>query len=195
MSDITKNEVQDDGKKKALGLIKSALELAGLNPDDYDLSLRKANKIKPPPNIQLFQTAAYLAATCLSPSANKVLMFFLSISSFENYVGVDQNTIANEINMSRSSVEKGIKELTDNGVIIKTLHPSDHRRKDYFINPMHAWKGKMLNRKIKLSDLHQQDPDQLHLFGETLEENQEREANEIVKKRQNLFLTGGKSGR
>jgi len=192
MADITKNELEDDGKRRALTIIKGALELAGLDPEQYDLNLYKKGKVKAAPNIQLFQTAAYLAATCLSPSANKILMYFLSISEFENFVGVDQITLHEELNISLSSTEKGLRELCGNGIIIKTPHSSDKRRNDYFINPMQAWKGKTLNRKIALNKLNKENPNQLHIFGESLEENQERELSEIKAKRPNLFLTGGK---
>jgi DNA-binding MarR family transcriptional regulator len=145
MADITRDEVQDSGKEKALKIVKGALELAGLNPDEYDLALYKKNRIKAAPNIQLFQTAAYLAATCLSPSANKILMYFLSISEFENYVGMDQKTLHEELNISMRSTERGINELVESGIIIKVKHLSDKRRNDYFINPMQAWKGKIMN--------------------------------------------------
>ena len=126
---------------------------AGLNSDDYDLFLSKKSKVKAAPNIQVFQTAAYLAATTLTPSANKVLMYFLSISHFENYVNLDQQTLRDDLNISLSATEKALKELYDNGVILKTKHPTDKRRNDYFINPMSAWKGKILNRKIALNAL------------------------------------------
>jgi DNA-binding MarR family transcriptional regulator len=190
--DITKNELEDDGKRRALTIIKGALELAGLDPEQYDLNLYKKGKVKAAPNIQLFQTAAYLAATCLSPSANKILMYFLSISEFENFVGIDQLTLHEDLNISIASTERGIRELVENGIVIRTKHPSDKRRNDYFINPMQAWKGKTLNRKIALNKLNKENPNQLHMFGESLEENQERELSEIKAKRPNLFLTGGK---
>jgi DNA-binding MarR family transcriptional regulator len=192
MADITRDEVQDSGKEKALKIVKGALELAGLNPDEYDLALYKKNRIKAAPNIQLFQTAAYLAATCLSPSANKILMYFLSISEFENYVGMDQKTLHEELNISMRSTERGINELVESGIIIKVKHLSDKRRNDYFINPMQAWKGKIMNRKIKLNEMNITSPNQLHLFGEGYEDNLERESKEIKAKRPNLFLTGGK---
>lgn len=192
MEDITRDEVQDDGKKEALRVVRGALELAGLNPDEYDLMLFKKGKPKSAPNIQLFQTAAYLAATCLSPSANKILMYFLSISEFENYVGMDQKSLHEELGMSLRSTTYGIKELVENGIIIKVAHISDKRRNDYFINPMQAWKGKTLNRKIALNKLNKEFENQLHLFGEGYQDNQTRENNEIKAKKPNLFLTGGK---
>lgn len=191
--DITKNEVHDDAKNKALNIISGALELAGLDPRDYDLNLRKKSQPKAAPNIQVFQTAAYLAATTLSAPASKIFLYFLSISEFENYVDVyHQETIAEEVNLSLRHTIRGLKELEDNGVIIKTISRSDKRKREYFLNPMSAWKGKTLNRKIALQKAHMQDKDQLHLFGETYEDNVIREAEEIKAKRPNLFLTGGK---
>ena len=74
-------------------------------------------------------------------------MYFLSQSGFENYASFDQKTLHENIGMSLSAVEKGIKELVENGLIIKTKHPNDARRNDYWINPMSAWKGKMSKRK------------------------------------------------
>jgi DNA-binding MarR family transcriptional regulator len=180
--DITRDEIQNDAKKNVLEKVANILQDSGLNPEDYNLSIFKKPKVKSSPNIQLFQTAAYLAATTLSPSANKILMYFLSLSEFENYVGIDQKTINEELCISLSATEKGLKELRDNGVIVKVDHLSDKRRNDYFINPMHAWKGKMLNRKIALSKLHK-NQNQLHLFGETLEESQIREEKEIKAKK------------
>lgn len=180
--DITRQEVQDDAKKNVLERVANLLQDSGINPEDYNLSLYKKPKVKSSPNIQLFQTAAYLAATTLSPSANKILMYFLSLSEFENYVGIDQKSINEELGISLSATEKGLRELRDNGVIVKVDHLSDKRRNDYFINPMHAWKGKMLNRKIALSKLHQ-NQNQLHLFGESLADSQIREQKEIIAKK------------
>lgn len=187
MKDITREETQDGGKKKALEVVKGALKEAGLNADDYDLFLHKKTTIKAAPNIQLFQTAAYLAATTLTPSANKILMYFLSLSHFENYVNMDQKTLQEDLKISLSATEKGLKELHENGVIIKTKHPTDKRRNDYFINPMSAWKGKILNRKQALNALHSEVKNQLHLFGEGYEENQIREKEEIKAKQPSLM--------
>jgi len=190
--DITREELVDNGKKKALNIVKSALELAGLDPSDYNLTLHKKSQPKAAPNIQVFQTAAYLAATCLSPSANKILMYFLSMSEFENFVGIDQKSLSEDLDMKLRTVNSAIKELTENGVIIKTKHLSDKRRNDYYLNPMSAWKGKTLNRKIALEKLKKEDQNQLHLFGESIDESVIREQEEIKAKRPNLFLTGGK---
>lgn len=180
-------DIKENAKHETLNIAKNALQLAGLNPDDYTLSIFKKSTVKAAPNIQVFQTAAYLAATCLTPAANKILMYFLSLSEFENYISIDQKTLHEELNISLSSAEKSIKELTENGIIIKIKHISDKRRNDYYLNPMQAWKGKTLNRKIALGKLSQEHSSQLHLFGESYQEQQVRENQEIKNKRPNLF--------
>lgn len=167
-------------------------ETVGLDMKDYQFTKRN-NQPKPAPNIQVFQTAAYLASTTLSPAASKIFLYFLSISEFENYVDVyHHETISEEVNLSLRHTMRGLKELEENGIVIKTVNRHDKRKREYFLNPMSAWKGKTLNRKIALSKLNSENNDQLHLFGETYEENVIREAEEIKKKRPNLFLTGGK---
>jgi|JI10StandDraft_1071094.scaffolds.fasta_scaffold656101_1 DNA-binding MarR family transcriptional regulator len=184
----TKEQKQDSAKKVVLESIKDVLEGAGLSMEDYSFSLFKKSSVKAPPNIQLFQTAAYIAATSLTPSANKILMYLLSLSEFENFISIDQRTLNEELNISLSSAEKAIKELTDNGIIIKIKHPSDKRRNDYFLNPMQAWKGKTLNRKIAITKLQQENMNQLSLFGEDLFQNQIRENEEIKAKKPSYKL-------
>jgi len=107
---------------------------------------------KLPPNIMVFQTFAYLSATQLKPATNKVLMFFFSISGYENYVGMDVSTIQEELKMSKPTVVNSLKELESNNIIIKTPNLTDKRRNDYFINPLSAWKGNSYTRKQKLKE-------------------------------------------
>ena len=181
--DITSTEVKDNAKREVLEKINGILQDAGLF--GYELNLRKAPKVIAAPNIQLFQTAAYLAATRLSPSANKILMYFLSVSEFENYIGVDIKSLHEKLDISYSSCEKGLKELRDNSVIIGVKHINDKRRNDYFINPMQAWKGKMINRQSTLKELNK-DENQLELFGESYSDAISREMSEIKNKRPSL---------
>ena len=119
-------------------------------------------RAKIPPAIMLFQTFAYLAATKLKPATNRVLNLLFSMTAFENFIGMDIKTIAEELEMTERSVISSLKELVDNNIIIKVDHPSDRRRNDYFINPTAAWKGNSIkrNKSIKAHD-----KNQLLLFG------------------------------
>lgn len=148
-------------------------ELEGTN----EINVRVGQKRTPlPPNIMVFQAFAYLAATALSPSTNKVLMLFLAHSGYENFVGIDQKTIAEDVGLSNRSVSNAIKELEENKIIVKTPHPSDRRRNDYFLNPFGSWKGNAFSRKEMIRKL---PSNQLSLFGISPEEHSAREFREI----------------
>lgn len=118
------------------------------------------------PSVILYQEAGYWAATTLKPASNSVIMLFLSISAFENYVGIDQSTIAEKLKMTVRTVQKSIRELIEYNVIVKIQNPTDKRRSDYFINPFMSWKGKQNERrkmiqKIKKDEMNK---NQLSLF-------------------------------
>ena len=118
-------------------------------------------RIPLPANIMVFQAFAYLAATRLKDCSNRVLMLLFSKSGYENFVSMDIVTIAEELNYTERSVIAALNELTENKIIIKTQHPSDKRRNDYFINPVAAWKGNGFTRKKRIEMI---DPAQTRLF-------------------------------
>ena len=164
MSNFKEEEVKRDISDRLYGL-------------GSEVSVRVGQKRTPlPPNIMVFQTFAYLAATTLKPSSNKVLMLFFAHSGYENYVGMDQSTMAEKLGLSDSAVRKAVKELEDSGIIIKTPNPSDKRRIDYFLNPFSAWKGNGFSRAEAIKKL---PSNQLDLFGACSGEHQAREVREI----------------
>lgn len=132
--------------------------------------------VKLPPNIMVFQTFAYLAATKLKPASNKVLMLFFASSGYENYVGMDVSTISERLDISERQVVRAVKELKDNNIIISTPHPADRRRNDYFLNPYSAWKGNSVARQKMMSIVPE---NQLDLFDIKANEHKEREKLEV----------------
>mgnify|MGYP006438971333 CR=1 FL=1 len=132
--------------------------------------------VKMAPNIMVFQTFAYLAATKLQPASCKVLLLFFAHSAYENYVSMDVLTISEVSELSERQTSRALNELTKNGIITKVKHPSDRRRNDYFLNPYSCWKGHSKSRKKMLEAI----PDnQLNLFGIQAPETKSREAEEI----------------
>jgi len=135
---------------------------ADLRPLETNVTIHTQKKRIPlPPHVMVFQAFAYLASTRLKPSTNVILMLFFSKSVYENYIGMDITTIAEELKYSERAVIRGLKELEDNNIIIKFPNPRDKRRHDYFINPVAVWKGNSYARKKVMAVL---DPDQLELF-------------------------------
>ncbi len=107
----------------------------------------KTKKLKLPPNVMVFQMFAYLASTRLSGSSNRLLMYFISISGYENYVSIDVKTMMEDLKLSKQSIVKGLDELVKQSIVIKIPNSIDARRNDYFINPMSMWKGNSFSRK------------------------------------------------
>ena len=122
-------------------------------------------KVKLPPGIFVFQAAAFLCATKLNASTNRILMYFFSKSAFENFIGVDVKTLMEELNVSKPTVVNALKDLEYNNILIKYQNVNDKRRHDYFINPISAWKGKSPVRRNAIATIKNENPDQLELFG------------------------------
>lgn len=143
--------------------------LGNLNDKNVEVSINvRQKKCKIPPNIMVFQPFAYLSATTLKQSTNKVLMFFFSISGYENYVGIDVLTIMEKLKLSKPTVVNALKELEDNNIILKFPNVIDKRRNDYFINPLSAWKGNSFTRQKMIKKATQYDPNQLSMFDGTI---------------------------
>lgn len=137
---------------------------------ETNVTIRTAPKrISLPPNMMVFQAAAYLCATKLNASTNRILMFFFAKSAYENFIGVDIKTICEELKMSKPTVCDGLALLEENNVLIKYQNVHDKRRHDYFINPVSAWKGNSYTRKEKLKVMESANTNQLELFGEVVE--------------------------
>lgn len=139
-------------KKVAIGV--KSLVSDDLNNDAVDVFVSVRNKrIKIPPNVMVFQTFAYLVATRLSPASNRLLMFFISITGYENYCSIDVKTIMDELKLSKQTVVKGLDELVKQNIVVKIPNSIDARRNDYFINPMSMWKGNSYSRKQVINKL------------------------------------------
>ena len=79
---------------------KLAEDIKKLVPEASTINVNFGKKRIPlPPNIMVFQTFAFLAATELKPATNKVLMLFFANSAYENYVGMDIVTIGEKLNI------------------------------------------------------------------------------------------------
>lgn len=136
-------------------------------PIETSVNIRtEPKRISLPPSLIVFQAAAYLCATKLNASTNRILMFFFAKSAYENYIGIDIKTLMDELNMSKPTVVNGLKELESSNILIKFQNVNDNRRHDYFINPITAWKGNSFTRDQKIKQIKMANPKQLDLFGE-----------------------------
>lgn len=93
-------------------------------------------------------------------------MWFFAVSQYENFVGVDIQTLIEELLMSKRAVIDGLNELEENNIIIKFKNGRDRRRHDYFINPTAAWRGNSVARKMFINKVNFEDPKQLKMWNE-----------------------------
>jgi DNA-binding MarR family transcriptional regulator len=132
--------------------IKEVAENNGLDFDNGDVLVftgKKAPKEKDA-FVKVMQKALELTVEGLSPVGCKMLMYFISKSYYGNFVEVDQVRLMSSLKMSRTSVNKSLKELKELGIISITPDMNDKRRNTYMINPHTAWKGKPKERIIAM---------------------------------------------
>lgn len=136
------------------------------NMDVQVTTVVKQRTGKMPQAVFLLQSFAQKVAFRKDYSANtfRVMMYFFALSQYENFVSIDVKSISENLEISEMSVKRATKQLTDDNIIIKTEHPSDKRRTDYFLNPMASWKGKSLNRDKAIEKLQKKNKTQLDMF-------------------------------
>lgn len=154
-------------EKVARGVYNIVHDETSGRPMETKVMIRTAPKrISLPPNMMVFQAAAYLCSTKLNASTNRILMFFFAKSAYENYIGIDIKSLMEELKMSKPTVVNALKDLEINNIIIKYQNVNDNRRHDYFINPVTAWKGNSYTwdqSKKKIAGI---SPEQLTLFNQ-----------------------------
>lgn len=97
----------------------------------------------------------------IQPISAHILMYFISISEYDNYIDIPQKDLAEKLKCSERQIKRGIKELVDLSIIIKQTSKHDSRGKAYIINPRSAWKGTDTARAKKLKE-HKKDVDNLY---------------------------------
>lgn len=115
---------------------------------DVSVSVYVKKKVPKQSNYVMFYQAVNLELVkILKPNACKVLLYLMSKTQYDNYVGVNQETIQEELDYSsKTSVVNAINELKSYNIIISLPDLIDKRRNVYFINPYQSWKGKVAKR-------------------------------------------------
>lgn len=132
---------------------------------EVEVSIYVKQKIPKQANFVMFyQTVNLELVKVLKPNACKVLLYLMSKTEYDNYVGVNQETIQEELNYSsKTTVVNAINELKSYNIILSTPDLVDKRRNVYFINPYQSWKGKVAKRIEAVAKLKNIDIKQLEL--------------------------------
>lgn len=148
------------GKEINLGRIKQRKIVESVNDEfdgnvDVSIYVKKASP-KQSTYVMFYQQVNYELVKILKPNACKVLLYLMSRTSYDNYVGVNQETIQEELDYKqRKSVIDAIKELKGYNIILSIPDVVDKRRNVYFINPYQSWKGKVAKRIETVKKAHE----------------------------------------
>ena len=116
-------------------------------------------KIKGTPDFtMLFQSITYSLTKVMTPASCKLLLYFMTKAQWDNFVGCNVRTIAEDLLLTERTVIKSVKELKSLKIIVAIKDDDDRRRNVYMINPHQSWKGtvKKRNTVIKVDGLKNQ---------------------------------------
>lgn len=82
-----------------------------------------------------------IAKKGLTGTEYSVLLTLIAYSRYENWITVDQQTFAGELNISKAQVSKALKRLCGLEVVEIHKDPQDRRRNIYRISPHLGWRG------------------------------------------------------
>jgi len=148
-----KRDLKDFGEYLSIGIEEEG-KYRGLDVNSTTIISVSTGKM-PDSVFVLQQFCIEISSRNYSTHTFRVLFYLFGLSQYENYVSIDIKTIAERLKVTERSVLRATKDLEIDNILIKMVHPSDKRRKDYFINPMVAWRGKTLNRTKAIKKLHQ----------------------------------------
>jgi len=117
--------------------------------------------------VAVFQTKdAQAVIAGLSGIAAKLVLLMQQQTAYDNFVGLNQQTMAERLKCNVRTIEKAVSQLKKCGIIIsfkdKPLDSmnGDGRRNNYILNPYMHWKGRPENRQ----KLIEKDPNQCKLI-------------------------------
>ncbi len=99
----------------------------------------------------------------LTSASYRIFFHLIALTEYENFISVDIKTIAQNLNLSERTVIRGIKDLEQINIILKTPHINDKRRHEYFLNPTTVWKGNSDARTKKIKKINEKDKSILQL--------------------------------
>ena len=125
------------------------IEVAVDNNSDsnYNIIITQQKNYQKEPFIFFFQQVNLFIAKILSASGCRILFYFLSQVKYNNEVDMDISDMGRDLKYSKSQMLRGVKELTDLGLITVRKSAKDKRRSIYIINPLQSWKGKDDDKK------------------------------------------------
>lgn len=122
-----------------------------LDPDKQIAVILDRNRVKLGGWCMIFQQAigALGEDRSISPRSKEILLYIIGQMDFENWVMIEQTTIAAKFDMHRQHVNRAIKELLTRGYLEQG--PKLGRINSYKVDLQLVWKGKAINRQNEIA--------------------------------------------
>jgi len=108
----------------------------------------RTNKIPPVPDfVMIWQEAIkrVVVGEGLTLITYRVMFFLIGSMEFQNFIGINIKTMAEDLKVSVPSVDRAMKQLKELNIVISIKDTMDKRRNAYMLNPLAGWKGKARN--------------------------------------------------
>ena len=115
--------------------------------ENYKILITPEKNYQKEPFVFFFQQVNLYIAKILPETGCRILFYFLSQVKYNNEVDLDISDMARDLKYSSRQMIRGIKQLTDLGLITVRKSAKDKRRNIYVINPLQSWKGKDDDKK------------------------------------------------
>lgn len=147
-----------ENKKKAYKVVSEMKEIYQQEGGNVSVTVYNGrNKIKGMPDwIMIFQAINETLTRELKPGTCKVLLYLLSIAQYDNFVGINIETLQEKLSLSKVTVITGMNELKKKNILLSIKDSLDKRRNVYRINPHHSWRGSNQKRVINIKAMEAQ---------------------------------------
>lgn len=122
-----------------------------LDPEKQIALIMDRNRVKLGGWCMIFQQAveALSIDKSISSRSKEILFYIISQMDFENWVMMEQTSIAEKFEMQKQNVNRCIKELLTRGYLEQG--PKLGRINSYKVNLQLVWKGKAINRQNEIA--------------------------------------------
>jgi DNA-binding MarR family transcriptional regulator len=122
-----------------------------LDPENQIAIILDRNRVRLGGWCMIFQQAvgALGIDKSITARSKEILLYIIGQMDFENWVMIEQTSIAEKFEMHKQHVNRAIKELLNRGYLEKG--PKLGRINSYKVNLQLVWKGKALNRQNEIA--------------------------------------------
>jgi predicted transcriptional regulator len=147
-----------ENKKKTLEVVRQMKETYKEEGGEVSVTVYNGRKkIKGLPDFtMIFQVVNEILTREMKPATCKVLLYLLSVAQYDNFVGINIETLSEKLGMTKKTIITAMNELRDKNILLSIKDSLDKRRNVYRINPHHSWRGSNQKRVINIKAMEAQ---------------------------------------